>query len=85
MLTLKVYVFVLCKGERGSKFYIILEGKVGIFIRNKTELKKVKELQGGDSFGELALVNDAPRSASIRCLLDCHFAVLDKKNYITLF
>lgn len=77
-----VYSYI---GDRGSKFYIILEGKIGIFLKNKNELKKVKELEGGESFGELALVNDAPRSASIKCLLDCHFAVLDKKNYITLF
>lgn len=45
----------------------------------------MKELKGGDSFGELALLNDGPRSATIKCMVDCHFAVLDKKNYITLF
>ncbi|KAL4438849.1 hypothetical protein ABPG74_016569 [Tetrahymena malaccensis] len=76
---------VFSQGDRGSKFYIILEGLVGIYIKIKSEQKKVKELRGGESFGELALINDAPRSASIKCITDCHFAVLDKKNYITLF
>ncbi|KAL4488413.1 hypothetical protein ABPG72_019263 [Tetrahymena utriculariae] len=76
---------VFSQGDRGSKFYIILEGLVGIYIKIKSEQKKVKELKGGESFGELALINDAPRSASIKCITDCHFAVLDKKNYITLF
>ncbi|EAS00948.1 cyclic nucleotide-binding domain protein (macronuclear) [Tetrahymena thermophila SB210] len=76
---------VFSQGDRGSKFYIILEGLVGIYIKIKNEQKKVKELSRGESFGELALINDAPRSASIKCIVDCHFAVLDKKNYITLF
>lgn len=48
-------------------------------------MKKVKELCAGESFGELALVNDAPRSATIKCLKVCHFAVLGKKSYIMLF
>lgn len=42
-------------------------------------------MQRGESFGELALVNDEPRSASIKCERSCHFAVLEKKYYINLF
>ena len=45
-------------------------------------LKEVVILNKGASFGELALTNDAPRSASIVCL-DPHtdFAVLNKATY----
>lgn len=41
----------------------------------------VKELRAGDSFGELALLKNQKRLASIVCLDDCHFGVIDKKIF----
>jgi CRP-like cAMP-binding protein len=38
-------------------------------------------LNEGSSFGELALVNDRPRSATIKCLEDCHFGILLKQDF----
>ena len=35
-------------------------------------------LSAGDSFGELALINDEPRAATVTCLNECYFATLDK-------
>ncbi|EAR98064.2 cyclic nucleotide-binding domain protein (macronuclear) [Tetrahymena thermophila SB210] len=83
----------------GSKFYLILEGTVGVYIRlpkkrqesedNQQEntnqidndLVCVKELNAGTGFGELALMNNKPRLASIICHSNCHFATLDKKEF----
>lgn len=41
----------------------------------------VKELRTSDSFGELALLKNSKRLASIICLEDCHFGVIDKKIF----
>ena len=41
----------------------------------------VKTLKYGDSFGELALINDAPRSATITALSECELAVLNRTDY----
>lgn len=38
-------------------------------------------LKQGQSFGELALIKDQPRAASILCREDCDFMVLNKENY----
>ena len=38
-------------------------------------------LKTGDSFGELALISDEPRKATITCLSNCFFACLEKKEY----
>ncbi|KAL4465077.1 hypothetical protein ABPG72_009455 [Tetrahymena utriculariae] len=83
----------------GSKFYLILEGTVGVYIRlpkkrqesdeNQQEninqinndLVCVKELNPGTGFGELALMNNKPRLASIICHSNCHFATLDKREF----
>jgi CRP-like cAMP-binding protein len=41
----------------------------------------VNELKSGDSFGELALINEAPRLATIVCEEMCEFGVLTKSDY----
>ena len=41
----------------------------------------MNELKLGDAFGELALINDAPRLATIVCETNCQFAVLSKFDY----
>jgi CRP-like cAMP-binding protein len=43
--------------------------------------KEVVQLGTGSSFGELALINNKPRAATIKCLSDCHFAVISKNVY----
>lgn len=49
----------------------------------KTEnvLTEIKVLNAGSSFGELALMENKPRAATIRCKEDCIFSVLDKRNF----
>ena len=44
----------------------------------------VKRLKEGESFGELALIYNKPRLATIRCATSCVFAVLQKKQYIDI-
>lgn len=75
-------------GDYGSLFYIILKGSVGINIKlpnledeDKFDLKEVNILKSGASFGELALLNDVKRTATIIAKEDCVFAVIDKQNY----
>ena len=41
-------------------------------------------MKNNESFGDMALINDDPRSASILCTQDSHFAFLDKKIFMLL-
>lgn len=52
------------QGEPGANFFVIASGRVQVLIN----WKFVRELSKGDSFGELALLHDSPRSATIRTL-----------------
>jgi CRP-like cAMP-binding protein len=42
---------------------------------------EAKALGEGAAFGELALINDEPRAATVKCRADCSFATLDKAEY----
>jgi CRP-like cAMP-binding protein len=41
----------------------------------------VKQLQEGDSFGEMALLTSKPRAATIECIENCVFAIIEKNDY----
>ena len=45
------------------------------------ELVEIRVLGSGESFGELALLNNNPRSATVKCLTQCYFAVLSQRDY----
>ena len=45
------------------------------------EMKEVKVLSAGESFGELALLNNSPRSATVKCLEPCYLAVIVQRDY----
>ena len=44
-------------------------------------MREVAILHSGKSFGELGLIRNKPRAATIKCIEDSHFATLDKYDY----
>jgi CRP-like cAMP-binding protein len=49
---------------------------------HKFKYKAGRVLSKGDSFGELALINRKPRSATVVCIDDCYLASLSTKHYL---
>jgi cAMP-dependent protein kinase regulator len=43
--------------------------------------REVSDLGPGESFGEIALLNDAPRTANIKCKSNVDLAVLSREKY----
>ena len=69
--------FIFKEGEIGDKFYLIKKGKVNVLKNNKI----IREMENGTCFGELALLSNEPRSATIQAETDCSLYILTKKNF----
>ncbi|KAM3137532.1 hypothetical protein pb186bvf_010322 [Paramecium bursaria] len=69
--------FVFKQGEKASSYFLIERGQCQIIIND--EIKKV--LKQGDPFGDLALLYNAPRSASVKAVGDCGFWAIDRNTF----
>jgi CRP/FNR family transcriptional regulator, cyclic AMP receptor protein len=68
---------IFAEGQPGDVMYIIREGEVSIEIRGAV----VETLQAGDIFGEMSLIDHAPRSASAVARTDCIIVPIDRKRF----
>jgi len=75
--------FIIKQGEKGDKFYILDDGEAyaSKVFNEGEEAKNVKDYKSGDYFGELALLKDEPRAASIIAKTDCKLLTLDRMAF----
>ncbi|XP_014261206.1 cAMP-dependent protein kinase type II regulatory subunit-like [Cimex lectularius] len=59
---------IICQGEIGDYFFIVDSGEYKAYVKNKDGVAElVKTYKNEGSFGELALLYDLPRSATVKC------------------
>ncbi|WAC89332.1 MFS transporter [Mycobacterium sp. Aquia_213] len=71
---------VTYQGEYGDSFYIVESGKLDVCVDGR----HVRSLGAGDFFGELALLRDTPRTATVRATADCRLWVLPRRAFLTV-
>lgn len=69
------------EGDKGDKFYLIMYGRVDVWVNRGDELIAIDSLSENAWFGEISLVYDTPRTSTIRCRTDCQFLSLTKKRF----
>jgi signal transduction histidine kinase len=74
---------VLCREDQIEKiFYMILEGEVEVTKSiNQSEARLLQTLAPGDFFGEMALIHNAPRAATVTAKTDLVVLELDKESF----
>ncbi|KAI9013841.1 camp-dependent protein kinase regulatory subunit [Phycomyces nitens] len=76
---------VVAQGDVGDHFFIIESGKAGVFKTDGDGIAhQVNQLSRGSYFGELALLNDSPRVASVVAQGHLKCATLGKKAFTRL-
>jgi signal transduction histidine kinase len=74
---------ILCyENAIASTFYIILEGKVKVTkVIDRDQTRLLKGLKAGDFFGEMALIHDAPRAATVTTTMPTTVLEIHKDSF----
>lgn len=67
------------EGDAGEDAYLLQSGAVDIVVRRGNADRLIDTLTKGDFFGEMALIDDGPRTASAIASQDCICAVFTKE------
>ena len=72
---------VIKEGDVGEQFYIIENGDAVVTDGNSSDTRVLQELTRGGYFGEVALLNDLPRQATVTATTKLHVVTLDKSAF----
>jgi CRP-like cAMP-binding protein len=68
------------QGQSGSEFFVIIDGEVTV-TKDGNEVRR----QGpGEFFGEIALIEDRPRTATVTAVTPLRFFVLTRQSFRSL-
>ena len=68
------------EGEPGDVMYVLITGTVNVVVGGEV----IEEAGSGALLGELALIDSAPRAATVVATTDCRLAPLNKEQFHTL-
>lgn len=69
--------YIIHEEDNASSFFILEQGKIQISVKDKVK----RDLVPGEGFGELALLYNAPRSASCKALTNCFLWGIDRATF----
>lgn len=68
---------IFAEGNAGDSMYVLLEGEVSLSVRGN----EFWQLSAGELFGEMALIDAQPRSASATARTDCRVVPIDERRF----
>lgn len=75
---------VVVDGEEDDAWYVVLQGTLAVTKEGTEGTHELSLLERGDSFGELALIDQAPRSADVSALTEVLLARLSRDSFLGL-
>ncbi len=77
-LSFPAHTLLVRQGEPGDRFYLLAQGEADTLVDGRT----IRTLVAGDYFGEIALLRDVRRTATVRALTDVEAYALDREEFI---
>ena len=71
---------LIAEGQAGEEFFVVLAGEVDVFKHDRL----ITTLKAGVHLGEMAMIDNAPRSASVRAKTDCNLLVMRREEFFGL-
>jgi CRP/FNR family cyclic AMP-dependent transcriptional regulator len=71
------------QGDEGTALYLILQGRIKISVSRRTDTVTLAILGQGEFLGEMALLDDLPRSADAMALEDSQLYALNRKDFLS--
>src|SRR5438874_10627018 len=82
-ITLKRGASIFCKGDPGNSLFAVISGTVKISISSPDGRNAILNLIGpGEIFGDIAVLDGAPRSADATANTNCEFFVIDRREFL---
>ncbi|MBT9546070.1 MAG: nitric oxide synthase oxygenase [Candidatus Sericytochromatia bacterium] len=82
---LKAGEIVFHQGDPGKDFYVIMTGSVGVYQEHEGALTLKVKLGAGQCFGELALIGQKPRQATVIASEACELLRIDGQYFLDLY
>ncbi len=74
---------IIRQGDDSNTMFVLLEGEMKVYVEDdQGKQLTVRILKPGDSFGEVALIGDFPRTASVVSLTDCVVYAFSRGKYL---
>ena len=68
---------IFAEGEAGDALYLVLDGRVRVHRQDRV----IAELGERECFGEMALLDAAPRSATVTALVETHLLKISREDF----
>jgi hypothetical protein len=75
---------IIRQGEAGECAYFIQEGQVEVVRNEEGQDRVIATLEHDQYFGEMALLSNAPRNATVMAVKETRVAALGKENFVKL-
>ena len=72
---------IFSEGQLGKEMYVVESGKIRIFLTSQNHELTLSVLMRGDFFGEMALLEDLPRSASASAIQETLLIAIGKEDF----